>query len=217
MTSWREVASFRAELYRFLGHCLLEPVNEDRASLLEPAFWEQFPLDAANDAMGGALTKLNAVAKRLAEMSGDEALRQVQLEYTALFLGTGDRQAPPWESLYRTPERLMFGPPAQQVREIMAQFGVEVAAKYRQPEDHMGLELTLLAAASEAAAEQNDWRDSARRQRAFIVEHPLAWIAQLEQDAAAHGTLGFYEALIGLIRGVLLWDRDLLDEYAGEK
>lgn len=72
----------------------------------------------------------------------------------------------------------------------------------------------LLAAAGEAASSQEDWRESARRQAAFIAGHPLAWIADLERDATDNGTTGFYGALIGLIRGVLLWDRELLDEYA---
>ncbi|HWQ61007.1 MAG TPA: molecular chaperone TorD family protein [Negativicutes bacterium] len=201
-------------MYRFLGHGLLEPVQKDRALLLQPSFWEQFPLEPANDAMTAALGKLAAVTAGLAALPQDAALEQVQLEYAELFLGTGDRQALPWESLYRTPERLMFGPPAMQVRAVMAQFGVEVAAKYRQPEDHLGLELMLLAAASEAAADQADWRESARRQAAFIAEHPLAWIADLERDATDNGSTGFYAAVIGLIRGVLLWDRELLDEYA---
>ncbi len=212
--SWQEVARFRAELYRFLGHCLLEPVQADRAALLQPDFWAQFPLAPANEAMSTALGRLAAVTAKLAALPRAAALEQVQLEFAALFLGTGERQAPPWESLYRTPEKLMFGTPAMQVREAMAEFGVAVAAKYRQPEDHLGLELLLLAAAGEAAGEQDDWRGSARRQAAFIAEHPQAWIAALERDAAEYGPVGFYGALLGLIRGVLLWDRELLDEYA---
>ncbi len=213
-SSWQEVASFRAEIYRFLGHCLLEPIKEDRVSLLQPDFWEKFPLAPANETMAAALDKLASVTAVLAALPRDAALEQVQLEYTELFLGIGERQAPPWESLYRTPERLMFGPPAMQVREAMAAFGVEVAEKYRQPEDHLGLELMLLAAVGEADSARADWRDSARRQAAFIDEHPLAWIAELERDATAHGSTGFYGAVIGLIRGVLLWDRELLAEYA---
>lgn len=214
-TSWREVALFRRELYRFLGHCLLEPIQEDRAPLLTPAFWQAFPLAPANDAMSAALAKLAGVTAGLAALPADAALREVQLEYTALFLGAGYPLAPPWESMYKTAERLMFGPPAAEVREVMAQFGVAPVARYRQPEDHLGLELMLLAAASEAAPPLGDgaWRESVQRQEAFIAAHPLAWIGELEHDAAAHGRVGFYAALVGLVKGVLQWDQDLLNEY----
>ena len=213
--SWQEVALFRAGLYRFLGHCLLEYPQAGRQALLQPDFWRNFPLAPANDAMGAALDKLVGVTHGLQAKSQDEALESVQTEYTDLFLGAGEPKAPPWESLYRTPEKLMFGSPAFQVREAMTRFGVEAAEKYRQPEDHLGLELMLLAAASEAASlrEESDWRESARLQAEFIAAHPLGWIGDLEKDAAAHGAVGFYAALLGLTRGVLQWDSELLREY----
>ncbi|MDT8902106.1 molecular chaperone [Anaeroselena agilis] len=215
VASWQEVALFRAGIYRFLGHCLLEPFQADRVPLLQPEFWRDFPLAPANDVMGDALDRLVNITSNLRSMPGEAALERVQTEYTDLFLGADEPKAPPWESLYRTPERLLFGPPAFQVREAMARFGVAAAAKYRQPEDHLGLELMLLAAASEAASlrEEAGWRDSARLQAEFIAAHPLGWIGDLEKDAAAHGAVGFYAALLGLTRGVLQWDSELLEEY----
>lgn len=213
--SWRQVTLLRAEIYRFLGDCMLEPFQADRPSLLRPDFWRDFPLGPANGTMRAALDKLVAITAGLATLPRDAALQKVRLEYAALFLGFGEPQAPPWESMYRTTERFMFGSPAYRVRTAMLQFGVAVAANYRQPEDHLGLELMLLAAASDAAAagEAPEWRESARQQAEFIATHPLGWIADLERDASAYGSIGFYAALIGLIRGVLLWDAKLLGEY----
>jgi TorA maturation chaperone TorD len=213
--SWQEVVAFRAGIYRFLGNCLLEPIRADRAVLLDPEFWRGFPLEAANDVMDAALGRLAGVTAGLSVLPRGEALESVQTEYTVLFLGAGAPLAPPWESLYRTPEKLLFGAPAYQVRAYMGRFGVEAVEKYRQPEDHIGLEIMLLAAASEATARQGeaDWSESARLQAEFIAAHPLGWIGDLERDAATHATTGFYAALLGLVRGVLLWDQELLAEY----
>lgn len=213
--SWQEVATVRAGVYRLLGSCLLEPVFSDRAALLTPEFWRGFPLEPANGAMAAALGQIAGVTAGLSALPRDEALQSVQTEYLALFLGACEPLAPPWESLYRTPEKLLFGPPAGQVRAFMERFGVEAVEKYRMPEDHIGLELMLLAAASEASARQDggDWQESARLQAEFIAAHPLGWIGDLERDAAAHATAGFYAAVLGLAHGVLLWDRELLDEY----
>jgi TorA maturation chaperone TorD len=217
-SSWQDVAAFRAEVYRFLGLCLLEPVQEDRAQMLKPEFWREFPLAPANDVMRTALGKLVKVTSGLASLPGDAALQAVQLEFASLFLGAGNPLAPPWESMYRTPERLLFGQPAFRVREFMAQFGLAPVAQYRQPEDHLGLELMLLAAASESATSPSvgEWRESAKLQAAFIADHPLGWVEDLERDAAANGQVGFYAALIGLVRSVLLWDQELLKEYVSE-
>jgi TorA maturation chaperone TorD len=74
----------------------------------------------------------------------------------------------------------------------------------------------LLAVESEAVAakDEPDWLVSAGCQEEFIAGHPLEWIADLERDASTHGAIGFYAALLELIRGVLLWDCELLGEFS---
>lgn len=218
MESWRSVAAFRSELYHFLGQCLLEPISRGQTFLLQPDFWRQFALAPANASMRTALEQLALVADRLSRSGEAAACEAVQAEYVKLFLGPGEPAAPPWESLYRPGERVLFGPPALQVREIMAEAGVEMARKYSQPEDHLGIELIFLAllAARDSQDSGGDWRGSANLQAKFLTEHPGAWVDSLRQDAVAHSTTGFYAAIITLIQGVLLWDQELLAEYSGE-
>ena len=213
--SWQAPAVFRSEMYRFLGHCMLEPIGHDRAILLRPDFWLNFALEPANDYMRTALEALGRISTRIDLLSESKALEKVQLEYMSLFLGPGEPLAPPWESMYTTNERLMFGQPALEVRAAMASFGVELVAKYSQPEDHLGLELMLLAAVAERDAKctEADWRTSAGLQADFINKHPLSWIEKLAQDAETHSETGFYAAIVKLIHGVLLWDLELLKEY----
>ena len=194
---------------------MLEPIGPERIFLLEPGFWLNFALAPANEPMRTALERLGRITAQLALLPESEAMERVQLEYTALFLGPGDLQAPPWESMYTTTERLIFGQPALEVRDAMAHFGVEVAAKYSQPEDHIGFELMLLASAAEGDEKRRnaDWSKSVGVQADFIEKHPLIWIENLAKDAHVHGVIGFYGAVISLIHGVLLWDRELLAEY----
>ena len=216
--SWQTVATFRSEMYRFLGYCMLAPIGNDRGFLLKPEYWLNFALGPANESICTALEKLGRITNQLKLLPEAEALERVQLEYTSLFLGPGEPIAPPWESMYfGSEERLMFGPPALQVRSAMTRFGVELVAKYSQPEDHLGLELMLLALVSERDARQPDenWRESAGLQADFIAAHPLGWIGKLSQDADTQNGTGFYAAIVKLIHGVLLWDQELLAEYTG--
>ena len=195
---------------------MLEAIGHDRFFMLHPYFWQNFALAPANEPMRAALEKLDRITAQLELLPEPEALEKLQIEYTVLFLGPGAPKAPPWESMYRAEDGLLFGPQALQVREVMAQFGVEVAKKYSQPEDHLGLELMLLALAAEKDAQSpgGEWRASAALQANFIKAHPLGWIEQLLRDAEAYGGTGFYAALVQLIYGVLLWDRELLEECA---
>ena len=213
--SWQEVAASRSEVYRFLGYCMLEPIGHDRATLLKPDFWLNFTLEPANDYMRTALEKLGRISTQIDLSLESKALEKLQMEYMSLFLGPGKPLAPPWESMYTTSENLMFGQPALDVRTAMANFGVELVAKYSQPEDHLGLELMLLAAVAERDAKctEADWRKSAGLQAAFIEKHPLLWIEKLAQDVYTHSETGFYAAIVTLIHGVLLWDLELLEEY----
>ena len=197
---------------------MLAPIGLDRVSLLQPEYWLNFALAPANESMRMALERLNQITTQLKLLPKAEALKRVQLEYTSLFLGPGEPIAPPWESMYfSTDERLMFGSPALEVRSAMACFGVEVIAKYSQPEDHLGLELMLLASVAERDAMHPDanWRESAGLQAGFIEAHPLGWVGKLSQNADTQNGTGFYAAIIQLIHGVLLWDQELLAEYTG--
>jgi TorA maturation chaperone TorD len=220
---WESAFSFRSTLYSFLGHCLLESVSDDNTAFIQRKFWEEFPLEAANTEMNNGLEKIIQCTGRLELLPASQAIQEIQLEYTHLFLGPGQPKAPPWESVYRTPEKLLFGWPALQVRETYLQSGFEIKLKNRQPEDHLGLELMFMSTVSDSLAKALKGKDTqfqvlstVQNQIAFINEHPLAWIADLHNDARVNASVGFYSGLIELIWGILLWDLELLKEMLQE-
>jgi len=217
-SSWEDVCALRTKLYCFLGDCLLESVPDEGTEFLQRAFWEQFPLEAANDKMKSGLDRLVNCTDYLKKLPTSQASQEIQLEFTRLFIGPGQPIAPPWESIYRTPEKLLFGWPALQVREAYRLEGFEIKCKYQMPEDHMGLELMFLASASDALAKtiSNDNQSTIplmiERHVDFISNHPLTWIEDFMNDVSASDSIGFYSGLIELIWGVLLWDLELLQE-----
>ncbi|WP_026198883.1 TorD/DmsD family molecular chaperone [Desulfitobacterium hafniense] len=214
--SLQELWVVRAKVYGFLGSCILEPLQGDSSEVLKKNFGDNFPLLAANSHMESGLAELAKLSEKFGK--SPLAIQEVQLEYTTLFLGPGLPKAPPWESIYRTQEKRLFGEPTYEVREVMARNGFEGKGKNRQPEDHMGLELILLSAMAETLNTRSgsELALALREQLDFIVNHPLTWIADLHSDAAKHGDTGFYAALIKLIWGVLLWDKELLEEVLAE-
>jgi putative dimethyl sulfoxide reductase chaperone len=220
--SWEEVCDVRTQVYGFMGTRLLEPIQIEDVSILQRNFWEMFPLATANAKMKSGLEKLIQCTEQLGKYPVSQALQLTQIEYTHLFHGPGQPKAPPWESVYRTPERLLFGWPALHVREAYLQEGFEITLKNRQPEDHMGLELIFLASVSGVLGKtlnaKNNQAASAiiKRQKEFITSHPLTWISDFSCDAFINESIGFYSALIELIWGVLLWDSELLGDMLNE-
>lgn len=220
--SWAEICDVRSKVHGFLGIQLLEPLQMKNASILQQSFWREFPLETSNAQMKAGLDKLIQCTERLEKYPVSQAIQLTQIEYTQLFHGPGQPKAPPWESVYRTPEKLLFGWPTLHVQEAYRQNGFEIATKNRQLEDHMGLELIFLASVSDVlirALNDNDYQTAhsiVKGQIEFISNHPLTWIADFFNDASRNESIGFYSALIELIWGVLIWDSTLLNDMLHE-
>ena len=75
----------------------------------------------------------------------DRELERLQGDHCQLFIGSGMPAAPPWESFYRTEERLMFSNHTLEVRAFYERFGLVSERKEQEPEDHIGLELEFMA------------------------------------------------------------------------
>lgn len=213
--SWDEIWSLRTSLYGFLANSLLEPLKGSDTEVLTRGFWEGFPIECANSHMESGLAQLINCSSKLEVMSMQEAKECVMVEYAELFIGPGLPKAPPWESLYRTNEKIHFGWTTYEMKRLLFEKGLESKRKNQQPEDHIGLELMLLAVLTTqlTTLEHNQQVSNIKEQISFINEHLLSWIPELCRDARENGTIGFYGGLIELIWGILLWDLELIQEY----
>lgn len=67
-------------------------------------------------------------------------------EYRRLFVGPGPKAAPPWGSVYTDRDQVMFGASWVALREWLRASGIAVAeGESREPEDHIGLMLEMMA------------------------------------------------------------------------
>jgi TorA maturation chaperone TorD len=214
-TNWNDIWRLRTQLYGFLGNSLLKIMTAETAVGLQQAFWEDFPLDAEADGrIRAGLSSLLACTEALSTLDPEVALEQVGVEYTRLFIGPGKPAAPPWETLYREGGTVLFGKPTFEMKQLFARAGVKASADSHQFEDHLGFELLYLGMRGTSFADTPPTAESISEMRSFIKEHPLSFIEPLLGKAREAASIGYYPALIELIWGYLLWDFDLLDEYA---
>lgn len=213
--SWEDIWNLRTSLYGFLANSLLEPIQGPFTKVFTRECWEGFPVECANLRMESGLELLIDCSSKLEVLSEEEAKELVMVEYTELFLGPGLPSAPPWESLYRTNEKIHFGWATFEMRQLLDKNGLESKRKDQQPEDHMGLQLMLLSVLSKqlTSLEADQQVSRIKEQISFINEHLLSWIPELTRDAKENGTIGFYGGLIEFIWGILLWDRELMQEF----
>jgi len=217
MKSWTEVWAFRTKLYSFLANCLLEWIKEEDKEILTSQFWEDFPLVAANPQLEAGIDQLISCTSRLEKLSTKEALEKVAVEFTELFIGTARPKAPPIESFYFSNKRTIFNEKTVEMKDILNKHGLESTKKDKFPEDHLGLQLLLIAVKSEQlnTLDSDERRTAIKKQISFIDDHLLSWLPGICNDAKEHGQTGFYGGLLELIWGTLLWDKELLEEAAG--
>lgn len=150
---------------------------------------------AALDELVGAVNAIDAAS--------DKILEDLLWDYTRLFIGPYKLPCPPWESVYRSPARLMLQDAALDARRTYAAFGLSVEETGVMP-DHVGVELNFLALASERAGEpdakQFDW---IRIAQAFADDHLLQWVPQFTADLEAAAESSFYRTLARATRATL--------------
>ena len=113
-------------------------------------------------------------------------------EYRRLFVGPGHKAAPPWGSVYTDKDGVMFGGTWVALREWMSANGLAVEeGESREPEDHIGLMLELMAWLADNRPELGE---------DFLALHLLPWaghFTEVLEEAAQHP---FFEALAVLTR-----------------
>lgn len=201
MISSAERAALRALAYRFLATLYLDaPKTEWLAALYADGLLEEFPVPLGNDEMARGLAMIAGAAA-----APDQ--RALAADYQQLFVGPGHLPAPPWESVYRTEERLVFDWPTLLVREAYGEMGLRLPEP-AEPDDHIGLELLFMAVLAEREAAGD--AAAAAAQDAFLREHLLAWAPTFCSDVEAHAATDLYCGLGLLTRGLLDQERLLL-------
>lgn len=162
--------SLRANVYRLLARLLAAPADADLMAILQ--------------ALTGDETDLGAAFGDLAAQSGSISLADARQEYQDLFIGVGRGELVPYGSYYLT--GFLNEKPLARLRNDMAPLGIARSAGSKEPEDHAGALMDMMAGLIEGSF-------GAPRplavQREFFVKHVGAWtphfFADLEKAKSA--------------------------------
>jgi TorA maturation chaperone TorD len=103
------------------------------------------------------------------------------------------------------------------VRHWYQRFGLEPASAAREPEDHLGLELTFIAQLAAQGLQALDSQQPAEvvellaAQRQFVAEHPLQWVPTWSRLVDQQARTEFWRAIAQLTLGALQAVRGHLD------
>ena len=145
----------------------------------------------------------------------EEEFKSLKNDQLCLFIGLDRVLAPVWESVYFNVSRLVFQQQTLQVREWYARFGLQIERLNREPDDHIGLELSFIAHLATQAlqvAEDNvqGFHELIDAQREFLSEHLLLWGPAWSKLVKQHAGTDFYRGVAHLTHGALLAAAEVL-------
>lgn len=142
---------------------------------------------------------LRGFLKTLATESLPYFHRDFHIAYTSLFVGPYHLPAPPYESVYTSPGKLLMQDEAVDVRAAYARNGFQVASVHGAPDDSIGIELEFMCALNKDCFDALREKDHAKAlallsaQQEFCDRHLLKWIPKFCCDIAANSTSQFWQ------------------------
>jgi anaerobic sulfite reductase subunit A len=140
------------------------------------------------------------------------------VEYARLFLGVGDKPVHPSESYYLTGRQLIMQQPRDEMLNLYSTMGVERADEFREPEDHIALELQFMAHLcdkTKTALRDGNFTDAKKYldvQRIFLDEHLSKWVPKLTADILKSTNNEFYRAVAKITKAYVEADKELVTD-----
>lgn len=172
------------EAIAFIGETLgplflYEPTQPEVASLYD----ELMSLDAREAAAEWPFADPDEAAHALSLIQRApvaDADDSLLWEYRRLFAGPAVKAAPPWGSVYTDRECVVFGESTLALRQWLREAGITAPRAGKEPEDHIGLMLLLMAWIARTRPELLD---------GYLSEHLLTWaphFLEIVQREAEH-------------------------------
>ncbi|HUS87515.1 MAG TPA: molecular chaperone TorD family protein [Bacteroidales bacterium] len=129
---------------------------------------------------------------------------QIQKDHLDLFGGSGESKAPPYESVYRSAEHLLYQEQTLQVRHIYETYGWKSTYNGTVPDDHIGIELQFLILLLDKLHKLDDSIcrvELTKDLRKFISDHLIKWVPQWNRDLQKNATSNLYKGIGYLVVG----------------
>ena len=189
----------RSRIYGLLAHVYHhEPSSGFLENLKDPSFL-------------GVLKELGVDLGESLVGENDRILEDLAIEYTRLFLGPG-RHIYPYESAYRQEGEGEATDAALEVKRLIEASGLSYTPDYRDPPDHVSVELEFMEKLTEA--ESKAWEEGDREQtvqflefeKRFLADHLAGWVPEFAERVIENASPGFYREMAGLTREYVLAD-----------
>jgi TorA maturation chaperone TorD len=207
----KSVLMGEALLFGLLGKALYgDPDKAWLETLISEDVFAEVPFGAEQAEIKLGLELLQRWSSENQAGISEAAFKDIKQDQLLLFIGLDKVLAPVWESVYFNQNRLVFQEQTLQVREWFSRFGLQIERLNREPDDHIGLELSFMAHLASLALhalsedDSQKYEDILQAQRDFLSQHLLCWAPAWARLVVEHARTDYYRGLAHLTHGALL-------------
>ena len=210
MLTFDQLDAFAAA-FSTLGRLHITPVTaetiEQVVSLLD-----EWPAPASSEATA---TGVDAWRSSVAE---GESVADIHRDHDLLYGISANAKVPPFESVHRNEEGLVFDKETLEVRDQYRRLGLQAPHLNREPDDHIGLELDFLAqccVSALTALEQDATLAAERYERIaaeFTRDHLMTWAPDMLEKAIDSAETDWMRGLEHMTLGAIAAWNDALED-----
>lgn len=181
---WQAANEARAALYRWFADIFAREFNKQNLAKLQrqyPALHQAFSelgLQEPSEQLQKALNNLKVIPE------ADRAL-ELAADFAHMFLLSGHQSAPPYASYYLDVDKMLYGKPAQQMSQFLAEHKLDLHPDFREPKDHLSIYLQVLSLwiqhGSKNETEVKDSASIAAEQSEFLQSALLNWLPKFNE------------------------------------
>ena len=190
-----------AAAFATLGRLHLQSPDQETLDQLKELL-DEWPLEATGDTQFG-LDQIRASFEK------GETVAEIRRDHNLLYGVTAGAKVPPYESVHRNQDRLVFDTETLEVRAEYRKLGLQAPKLNQEPDDHIGLEFNFIAQSclrSLDALDQGSTTDASRYYgigAVFMTQHIMEWAPQMLETAAEAADTSFYSGIMYLSLGAI--------------
>ena len=172
--------------------------------------------------MTEGLRLVNSYFDNSSKKTPEEICLELAVEYAGLFLGVWGKPPHPSESIYGRTGGSVMQEERDEVLIMYRSVGLDRSKDFREPEDHVAIELQFMAilagktVSATQAADIPEVKKLIDLQESFLGNHLGKWIGFLTYDVVKEGRRDFYKGISLLTEGFIEQDLQMLKELKVE-
>lgn len=212
----QETLAARAQFYRMLSGLYYRTLTQDDIDRMASIDFSELRAGKDESIMAEGYDDMFRYLRK--RNSGTR--QELAADFTGAFLGTKtleERQAMPYESLFRDESGLLMQGPRTEVFQTFKQANIVLDEGVDIPEDHLAFEFEFMgimcdrALAALEAGDKDGCADKIRTQQTFFEHHIASWFDAFYDRAMEFVETRFYRGVLKVTKGFLDAEPETLD------